>query len=66
MKIAIAGTGHVGIANTMLLAQHNEVIAVDIIPKKVAMLNNKKSQVVDAEIEDFLTIRPCSYNPEGL
>jgi UDPglucose 6-dehydrogenase len=53
-KIAIAGTGYVGLSNAMLLAQHNEVIAVDIIKEKVDLLNNKKSPISDVEIEDFL------------
>ncbi len=54
MKIAIAGTGYVGLSNAVLLAQHNEVVAVDIIEEKVALINAKKSTVVDAEIEDYL------------
>jgi UDPglucose 6-dehydrogenase len=61
MKIAIAGTGYVGLSNAMLLAQHNEVIAVDIVAEKVALLNNKKSPIMDVEIEDFLNNKDLDF-----
>jgi UDPglucose 6-dehydrogenase len=61
MKIAIAGTGYVGLSNAMLLAQHNEVVAVDIIAEKIDLLNNKQSPISDMEIEDFLTNRELNF-----
>ena len=61
MKIAIAGTGYVGLSNAMLLSQHHEVIALDIIPEKIDQLNNKTSPIVDAEIEDFLANKSLNF-----
>jgi UDPglucose 6-dehydrogenase len=61
MKIAIAGTGYVGLSNAMLLAQYNEVIAVDIIKEKIDLLNEKRSPIVDVEIEDFLVNKTLDF-----
>ena len=60
MKIAVAGTGYVGLSIATLLSQHHEVTAVDIIPEKVDMINNCKSPIVDKEIEDYLATKPLN------
>lgn len=57
MKVTIARTGYVGLSNAVLLAQHNEVIAMDIIQEKADMINNKRSPIVDIEIEEFLATK---------
>lgn len=61
MKIAVAGTGYVGLSNAMLLAQHHDVIAVDIVPEKVELLNNRQSPIADMEIEDFLVNKSLNF-----
>jgi UDPglucose 6-dehydrogenase len=61
MKIAIAGTGYVGLSSAMLLSQNHEVIALDIIPEKIEQLNNKISPIVDADITDFLNNKDLNF-----
>lgn len=61
LKIAIAGTGYVGLSNAMLLAQHNQVVAVDIVPEKVALLNNGQSPIEDKEISEFLQHKALNF-----
>jgi UDPglucose 6-dehydrogenase len=61
MKIGIAGMGYVGLSNAMLLARHNEVVAFDIVPEKVALLNAGKSPIVDADIERYLSSEPINF-----
>lgn len=60
MRIAIAGTGYVGLSNAVLLAQHNQVVAIDIIPAKVAMLNARQSPIEDHELEHYLATKPLN------
>ena len=61
MKIAVVGTGYVGLSNAMLLAQHNEVVAVDIVAERVQLLNSKQSPIEDTEIEDFLSTKDINF-----
>ena len=59
MKISVAGTGYVGMSIATLLAQHNEVTAVDVVPERVDMVNNKKSPIQDDYIEEYLATNGC-------
>ena len=61
MKIAVAGTGYVGLSNGVLLSQHNEVVALDIVPEKVEMLNKKQSPIVDKELIEYLTTKDLNF-----
>lgn len=62
MKIAVVGTGYVGLSNAMLLAQHNEVVAVDVVPEKIKSLNEKQSPIEDEDIEDFLSHKNLNFS----
>ncbi len=62
MKIAIAGTGYVGLSNSLLLSQNHEVVALDVNPDKINLLNKKISPIIDAEIEDFLANRDLNFS----
>ena len=57
MKIAVAGTGYVGLSNAVLLSQHNEVKAVDVIQEKVDLINNKKSPIADKKLKNILPVK---------
>lgn len=57
MKISVAGTGYVGLSNAIILAQHNKVYAVDVVPSKVDLINTKKSPIIDKEIEEYLATK---------
>ncbi|MFM8798748.1 MAG: UDP-glucose 6-dehydrogenase, partial [Fluviibacter sp.] len=61
MKIAIAGTGYVGLSNGVLLSQHHEVVALDIVAEKVEKINRKESPIEDKELEDYLKNKPLNF-----
>lgn len=60
VRIAVVGTGYVGLSNAVLLAQHNQVVALDIVPEKVDLLNDRLSPIEDAQISDYLANRPLN------
>ena len=61
MKIAIAGTGYVGLSNGILLSQYREVVTLDTAPEKVAMLNRKESLIIDLDLKDYLHSKPLAW-----
>ena len=60
MKIAIAGTGYVGLSNAVILAQHHEVWALDLLPEKVELINSRRSPIEDVELEEYLATKPLN------
>ena len=62
MKIAIAGTGYVGLSNAVILAQHHDVVALDLDPAKVEKVNNRVSPIVDHELEEYLATKPLKLS----
>lgn len=61
MKITVVGSGYVGLSNAVLLAQHNEVVVLDIVPEKIDLINQKKSPIEDKEIEEYLSSKPLNF-----
>jgi UDPglucose 6-dehydrogenase len=60
VKICVSGAGYVGLSNAVLLAQHNDVVVIDIVPAKVDMLNARQSPIEDTELQDYLSNKPLN------